>query len=489
MLFRCDNQAEKGKFNNFFRRYCLRLLPIQNNIIIFRISLYLIFMFVFTLLLGSQGVFAAIYYVDYAAGLDRNSGTSKATPWQRCPGMGGFSGVYSHQVGDMFIFKGGVTWDTTNFPFTITYSGAAGNPDSYTTDHIWYTGGSWSQPIFDGGGTRSGAAALIYADNKSYVTINDIRLQNMGTASGGNWVYNGGRPIDWRTGGSGITISNCTFDPMGSHVIVGSFSGGAAYKNWLITGNELTRYSNAMEFAFSGAGTSLDNMVISNNTFHDPHLALLDNDHGDSIHLWDSYTGIPVTNLKIYNNKWYGDFSGGDNVTANQSMIYLEGTAIGSEIYNNDFSMTSTTNPYPVGYLFQAIIYGQGNPLKIHNNKFNFTSFRNPELGVRSCIKIAGGTSNNIYVQNNNCATGGKFALEVETSDLATSRAIAARVNSDYNNWYGAAVPVAVWTDYYYTPAAWQAASYRQDQHSTSVNQVSSTQGVLPNPVTNIQIK
>jgi hypothetical protein len=132
--------------------------------------------------------------------------------------------------------------------------------------------------------------------------------------------------------------------------------------------------------------------------------------------------------------------------------------------------MTSTTNPYSVGYLFQAIIYGQGNPLKIYNNTFNFASFQDADLGVRSCIKVAGGTSDNIYLKNNNCVTGGKFALEVETSDLATSRAIAAKVNSDFNNWYGASIPFAVWTDYYYSLADWQAASYGQDANSKAVN-------------------
>jgi hypothetical protein len=51
---------------------------------------------------------AATYYIDYSAGSDVNNGTSKTTPWQHAPGMTGFSGRYTHQAGDHFIFKGGV---------------------------------------------------------------------------------------------------------------------------------------------------------------------------------------------------------------------------------------------------------------------------------------------------------------------------------------------------------------------------------------------
>ena len=71
------------------------------------------------------------YYIDYTTGLDSNSGTSKSTPWKRCPGMVGFGGTYSHSAGDRFIFKGGVTWPRSVFQFHITNSGASGNPDYY----------------------------------------------------------------------------------------------------------------------------------------------------------------------------------------------------------------------------------------------------------------------------------------------------------------------------------------------------------------------
>ena len=54
---------------------------------------------------------ATTYYIDYVTGSDSSvAPTSKTTPWKRHPYMIGFTGSYSHAAGDIFIFKGGVTW-------------------------------------------------------------------------------------------------------------------------------------------------------------------------------------------------------------------------------------------------------------------------------------------------------------------------------------------------------------------------------------------
>ena len=117
----------------------------------------------------SPSVFSATYYIDYASGSDSNNGKSTSTPWKRCPGMKGFARSYSHSAGDVFVFKGGVTWPYTTLPLTIGYSGTSGNIDTYTVDATWYTGGAYSNPIFDGnmslGAWNNGAITSI---NKSY---------------------------------------------------------------------------------------------------------------------------------------------------------------------------------------------------------------------------------------------------------------------------------------------------------------------------------
>lgn len=89
------------------------------------------------------------YYVDFVGGNDANIGTDKAHPWKRCPGMAGFAATYAHTAGDHFIFKGGVTWDKTCFTMQISAGGTPASPDYYGVDPTWYTGGSWTRPIWD----------------------------------------------------------------------------------------------------------------------------------------------------------------------------------------------------------------------------------------------------------------------------------------------------------------------------------------------------
>ena len=140
--------------------------------------------FLLAMLLIASPCFGTTYYIDYVGGSDANVG-SKAFPWKLAPGMPGFSATYAHVAGDQFIFKGGVTWPKVALPWTIGYSGTAGNVDAYGgLDHTWYTGGGWSQPILDGQ-QLSGTAGTIIRDNgalRSYILINDLTVRNVGNA-------------------------------------------------------------------------------------------------------------------------------------------------------------------------------------------------------------------------------------------------------------------------------------------------------------------
>ncbi len=118
---------------------------------------------------------AATYYIDYASGNDANNGLTTSTPWKNAPGMDGFTASYSHSAGDIFIFKGGVTWNSSALPLTIGYSGTSGNVDTYTTDESWYSGGSWSQPIFDLEKTKMTGKIL---DTKDYIKIDEANLDD-----------------------------------------------------------------------------------------------------------------------------------------------------------------------------------------------------------------------------------------------------------------------------------------------------------------------
>ncbi len=115
----------------------------------------------------SGKAFATTYYIDYGGGSDANNGTSKSTPWQRLPGMQGASGNASGHnpvPGDNFILKGGVTWPASVFGMQMVYTGSSSSTSQagctgsgciyIGVDQSWYVGGSWSRPIFDGGGTQ-----------------------------------------------------------------------------------------------------------------------------------------------------------------------------------------------------------------------------------------------------------------------------------------------------------------------------------------------
>ncbi|MEI6067583.1 MAG: hypothetical protein WCP96_09605 [Methylococcaceae bacterium] len=128
------------------------------------------------------------FYIDFETGKDVNSGTSTASPWKKAPIMAGFSGTYSHQAGDRFIFKGGVTWDKSNFGMDIHFSGTSTAPDYYGVDTSWFKGTSWLRPIFNGGHTTLAQGSdMITINNQKYVTIDNIEIKGyQAYASWGN---------------------------------------------------------------------------------------------------------------------------------------------------------------------------------------------------------------------------------------------------------------------------------------------------------------
>ena len=145
-----------------------------------KIMRILIILFIFLLFVIGNTAYSAtrIFYIDFETGKDGNNGTSKTSPWKRVPPMAGFSGSYYHQAGDQFVFKGGVTWDKTNFQMSLSYSGTSAAPDYYGVDKSWFKGTSWSRPIFDGGHTTLAQGSdIISINNINYVTIDNIEIK------------------------------------------------------------------------------------------------------------------------------------------------------------------------------------------------------------------------------------------------------------------------------------------------------------------------
>jgi hypothetical protein len=142
---------------------------------------------------------AATYYIDYSNGSDTNTGTSKSAPWKRQPYMSGFAGSYTHQAGDRFIFKGGVTWTAGSLPMSIPAGGNSGVRDYYGVDQTWYTGASWSQPVFDK--QRNGDKCLILQFGVRYVTFDNLDIKNPqvgSTFAVGCVILNGNQDITFQ---------------------------------------------------------------------------------------------------------------------------------------------------------------------------------------------------------------------------------------------------------------------------------------------------
>jgi len=134
----------------------------------------------------------ATYYIDFTAGSDANAGTSTGSPLKRAPGMTGYTGSVTPAAGDTFNFKGGETWTSGCFPWTISQSGSSGNIITYTSDESWYTGGSWARPILDAnhleptGGTLGGTG-------RSYLTFSKLHFLNHATTG----VKDGTKAVDF----------------------------------------------------------------------------------------------------------------------------------------------------------------------------------------------------------------------------------------------------------------------------------------------------
>jgi hypothetical protein len=123
------------------------------------------------------------FYIAWDGGSDTNTGLNEHHPWKTAPGMqgGGSHHGYLHRAGDEFIFKGGVTWPVSVFPFVPVGSGDATHDDVYTVDPAWYSGPKFNRAIFDAdnsviGGSAATSDYMLNFTNVDYITLNGIEL-------------------------------------------------------------------------------------------------------------------------------------------------------------------------------------------------------------------------------------------------------------------------------------------------------------------------
>src|SRR6266478_2065102 len=140
-------------------------------------------LFLLTLFTAQTALATRTFYIDYSGGSNSNSGTSTGSPWKSHPYMHcGPAPSYAHQAGDRFIFKGGVTWPATCFQMTVLAGGSSSSlVDYYGVDLSWFSGGSFTRPVFDLAQTvpigNSSRNAVIYVAT-SFVTIDNMEIAN-----------------------------------------------------------------------------------------------------------------------------------------------------------------------------------------------------------------------------------------------------------------------------------------------------------------------
>ncbi len=102
-------------------------------------------------------------------------------------------------------------------PWGIAHSGTSGHPVTFTTDHSWYSGGSWSQPVFD---SDYLIPFVVTFNTQNYLTFNDIEFKNMETSDGnGAIIWGVGAPHD-------IRITNCYIHGWNTTFMYDTFYGG-----------------------------------------------------------------------------------------------------------------------------------------------------------------------------------------------------------------------------------------------------------------------
>ena len=376
----------------------------------------------FIILFYSSTAYAATYYIDYNSGLDSNNGTSTATPWKRSPGMVGFSGSYSHTAGDIFVFKGGVTWPVASLPLYIGYSGATENPDIYmggqqcgfigsaaavkcngttpcgsNASASCNGGAAWGSgyPVFDGGAVDGMMVIKDNAQTRSYLIFDGIKIVNVG------YIDGSGQGISFYGGGTSLETKNCYLDTNG----VNAWS--YTVPSTGMTPRAIYFHDNAVinsgRTNFDG-GTNDNNIVndvkFYNNLFMGTGSYTPGGYHCDGIMVGGANAvTYGITNLLIYNNKFYGLWK-----SATTAAIYLNGSAgyysiNGAKIYNNIISFEQNTNfTYsPASIVVAASNQGYQNNIEIYNNTISQDAYAN--ASVTSCISV--GSADNVTIKNN----------------------------------------------------------------------------------------
>jgi hypothetical protein len=420
-----------------------------------RCLLRLVVPFLLWMLIAAGNALAATYYVDFASGADTNAGTSTTAPWKHAPGMTGCSGACNSTSlagGDLVTFKGGVTW-TASFPWTIA-GGGAGATITYTTDHAWFSGSSFSQPTFDDQAAHPGGTGMLNATNVGHLTINDLKFVNCGASQ----VANSDKCLVFDGGPHDLSITNSTFACECWITIYLPITSTGTFSNFTVTGNDFSHTSGAIWMATEQANTQVTNVTYDSNTFHDFSSQIGGGTHGDGAWHWFTVPQGDSTQfletMQFCNNKFYGDFhqsfGGSGGMTA---FFYTEGGAKNLTLCNNDMSFTSAIPGNFDGLIVLSGSNTSAGTAAIYNN-----SLANIGANAMSGGINVRGSFVNVTVRNN-IASGMQYCVDVEDTGSQTGFV------SDYNLFNCSSGSVGHWGTPIQTYAQWRALGH--DTHSS----------------------
>ena len=356
------------------------------------------------------------YYVSNDGSDSANDGLTIGTPWATLAKVN----TPGFQPGDCILFNRGDTWSAQ---LLIPNSGSVGNPILYGAY------GTGNKPILDGTtATLSSGHGLIRGSTKSYITIADIRVQDVGI---GRAAENTGIGF---YAGSNIIVQDCEVSNTESSGIKMNVT-----SNVKVIGNDVSLTNcdsdseqislssvNGFEVAYNvshdtcpgaTAGAGIDSKVGSKDgTIHHNEVYNINAANGIYVDAYSSDT----YNIQVYANYIHDINDAGIMIGAEQ----------GGALHDVTISHNIVTDCLRGGMAFHAN-GPTGNPvsdIKVYNNTFN----RNGTNGTTSYggVRIFDPLLTGVTFKNNIMSNAYNFQIGVDNVSASV-------VTADYNVIYG----------------------------------------------------
>ena len=356
---------------------------------------------------------ATTYYIDYASGSNTNAGTSTNAPFQSCPGMATFpSSAYTPTPGDIFVFKGGVTWPAATLPLTIPCSGTVASPMTYTVNSNWYSGTAWSGPILNGNMALGPNNYGIYANFLSNILIDGLGVINIGDPTTGT-----GTSITIFDG-SGIEVRNCLLSPQGLQAF--AFANSTTFdSNIFIHNNTIAQALRCV--VYGTQGIPISNLCIYSNIYQGPGSMNSGGYHEDGwmigVPTHPAISNAAVINVQFFDNYFYGDWSAGAT-----AQFYSLGGLSNVLMYNNVFAYENTSETTDPCFSPGFVYFQNDANVAVYNNTFSgdactgYISASNLMKGVQGALWFGTPWPGTTNIAENNIFSGCHIDIEADSS-------------------------------------------------------------------------